>query len=150
VRNPILYGAVAGIGFSLLKHFQGVELPKALDTLVSMFADCVLGTALFNIGLFAHGRPLLNCGRAQAGVGCLVRFICSPVVAALVGLALRLRGDLYQLFILQAALPQAVVSFAIATEYKTYPGIFSTLVVITTVASLPVLFLVFFITEQFG
>ena len=139
VRNPILYGAALGVAFSLLDTFGGVPLPVALDKTAKQFADTVLGIALFDIGLFAYGRPVLQCSWPQLGAGLATRFVVSPALAYATASALGLRGELFKLFVLQAALPQAIVSFAIAVDYATYPNVFSTLVVVSTALSLPVL-----------
>ena len=139
VRNPILYGAALGVAFSLLNTFGGIPLPVALDKTANQFADTVLGIALFDIGLFAYGRPVLQCSWPQLGAGLATRFVVSPALAYATASALGLRGELFKLFVLQAALPQAIVSFAIAVDYATYPNVFSTLVVVSTALSLPVL-----------
>lgn len=153
VRNPIIWSAVVGSVYSVLAQNFSWGMPKVLDLTTSMLGNCTLGLALFNIGLFMFGKPLLTCSWKQAVGGGLLRFVASPALALLAALTvgLPIRGEgatLGKLLILQAALPQAVVSFAVAQEYKTYPGVFSTLINTTTLGSIPVIFFVYFLLEQ--
>ena len=155
LRNPIIWSAVLGAVYSVLAQNFSWGMPKVLDLTTSMLGNCTLGLALFNIGLFMFGKPLLTCSWQQAVGGGVLRFVASPALALLaaltVGLPIRGEGTtLGKLLILQAALPQAVVSFAIAQEYKTYPGVFSTLINTTTLGSIPVVFFVYFLLELAG
>ena len=153
LRNPIIWSAVVGSVYSVLSQNYKWGMPKVLDLTTSMLGNCTLGLALFNIGLFMFGKPLLTCSWQQALGGVLLRFVASPALALLAALAvgLPIRGEgvtLGKLLILQAALPQAVVSFAVAQEYKTYPGVFSSLINTTTLGSIPVIFFMYFLLEQ--
>ena len=152
LRNPIIWSAVVGTVYSILSQNYKWGMPKVLDLTTSMLGNCTLGLALFNIGLFMFGKPLLTCSWQQAVGGMLLRFVASPALALLavwaVGLPIKGEGvTLGKLLILQAALPQAVVSFAVAQEYKTYPGVFSSLINTTTLGSIPVIFFMYFLLE---
>uniref|UniRef100_A0A453L7Z8 Uncharacterized protein n=4 Tax=Aegilops tauschii subsp. strangulata TaxID=200361 RepID=A0A453L7Z8_AEGTS len=68
-----------------------------------------------------------------------MRFVAAPAATMIGALLLGLRGDLLRVAILQAALPQSIGTFIFAREYDLHANILSTVVIVGTLASLPIL-----------
>lgn len=96
-----------------------------------MFANCVSGGALFAIGYFMRDYPIVpeKGIRLQLLCGLLLRFIGSPLLMFIVSYPFGLRGLVLKSVVLQAALPQAITTFAV--------GIVGWLVIYTHIYSVP-------------
>ena len=69
---------------------------------------------------------MIACGNTVAVFAMAVRFLTGPAVMAAVSIAVGLRGVLLRIAIVQAALPQGIVSFVFAKDYNVHPTILST------------------------
>lgn len=139
VRNPNSYASLLGVSWALASSKWGIHKPLIFQNSVTMLSDAGLGMAMFSLGLFMALQPkIIACGRKQAVIGMLIRFVASPAVMGLASLAVGIRGNILKVSIIQAALPQGIVPFVFAREYNLHPEVLSTAVIFGMIVALPV------------
>ncbi|KAL9314421.1 hypothetical protein ACSQ67_019873 [Phaseolus vulgaris] len=133
VRNPNTYACATGLAW------WNIKFPLMIDGSILILAKTGTGTAMFSMGLFiALQTKIVACGNTWATVSMVARFVVGPTAIAIAAIAIGVRGDLLRIAIVQAALPQSVLSFVYAKEYNHHTDIISTAVIFGTVISLPV------------
>ncbi|ONK71908.1 uncharacterized protein A4U43_C04F13650 [Asparagus officinalis] len=139
VKNPNSYASLLGLSWALVSGRWGIQKPAILENSVTMLSNAGLGMAMFSLGLFMALQPrIIACGKKQATIGMLIRFIAGPAVMALASIAVGIRGKTLKVSIVQAALPQGIVPFVFAREYNLHPAVLSTAVIFGMIVSLPV------------
>uniref|UniRef100_A0A803M286 Auxin efflux carrier component n=1 Tax=Chenopodium quinoa TaxID=63459 RepID=A0A803M286_CHEQI len=139
MRNPNFYSSVLALTWSLISFRWHVEIPAMVANSIKIFSDTGLGMSMFSLGLFMASQPkIISGGSALAALAAAMRFIVGPTITAATSSAIGLRGTLLQIIIMQAALPQAIVSFVFAQEYNVHPGVLSTAVSFGMLISLPI------------
>ncbi|KAF4360210.1 hypothetical protein G4B88_005176 [Cannabis sativa] len=139
IRNPNTYSSVIGLVWSLIAFRVHITMPIMIEGIVTILSNTGLGMSMFSLGLFMALQPkIIACGKSLAALSLAVRFLVGPAVMAATSAAIGIRGVLLQVAIVQAALPQAIVSFVFAKEYNVHPQILSTSVTIGMVIALPV------------
>ncbi|KAF8015388.1 hypothetical protein BT93_H1022 [Corymbia citriodora subsp. variegata] len=125
-RNANVYGSVIGLAWSLLSVKLHIQMPLIVSGSIKILSNTGLGMAMFSIGLFMGSQPkLIPCGYWLAAFTMFLRFIVGPLVTAATSAVLGIRGELLCVLIIQAALPEAVVPFVFANEYKIHADIMS-------------------------
>lgn len=150
-KSPLVQGAVLGVAMSLaLKGTDRTrKLPFIIDQTALYLHNCVLGTSLFNFGLFTHLNGMMPCGLRKTLVIVIMRSIVCPLATLLVLLLFRVRGEELRLLVMSAALPQALSSFVVFKEFKIQPEVFSTSMTVGTVLCLPVVCIWYYIVTSF-
>ncbi|CAA9312589.1 MAG: Auxin efflux carrier family protein [uncultured Microvirga sp.] len=129
--HPFNLATIAGVTAS----YARLQLPVALDTIVSWLSNAAAPCALFLLGVTVALRPL---GRMPAEVPTLVviKLVIHPL---LVWLLLSALGDFDPTWtfaaVVMAALPPALNIFVIATQYDTGVERASACVLLGTLAS---------------
>ncbi|KAK7860270.1 auxin efflux carrier component 2 [Quercus suber] len=148
-RNPNTYSSVLGIAWSLISPRFHIKMPSIISGSIWIISDTGLGMSMFALGLFMALQPkIIACGKSLAVFSMAVRFLVGPAVIAVTSIAVGLHGVLLQVAIIQAALPQAIVSFAalpqaivsfvFVKEYNVHADILSTSVTFGMVVALPI------------
>jgi predicted permease len=138
LRVPILYGAVLGLAFNLLH----IEVPalvfKPVDligTMVIPLTLLVLGHRMSSVKITDMPTTLLASGM-RVGVGLGMGIIAVTVFG--------LTGVMRSVVILDSAMPSAANTSILAMKYNNEPELVSSVVFVTTVASLLIIpFLLF-------
>ncbi|KAK1632109.1 hypothetical protein QYE76_006424 [Lolium multiflorum] len=139
-RNPNVYASLLGVAWSSVANRWHLEMPTILDGSIAIMSKTGIGMGMFSMGLFIGLQDkFIVCGPGLMVLSMVLRFVAAPAATAVGALILGLRGDLLRVAILQAALPQSVATFSFAREYDLHAGVLSTAIIITTLASLPVL-----------
>uniref|UniRef100_A0A803MSB3 Auxin efflux carrier component n=2 Tax=Chenopodium quinoa TaxID=63459 RepID=A0A803MSB3_CHEQI len=139
MRNPNFYSSLFALTWSLISFRWHVEIPAMVANSIKIFSDTGLGMAMFSLGLFMASQPkIISGGSALAALAAAMRFIVGPAITAATSSVIGLRGTLLQIIIMQAALPQAIVSFVFAQEYNVHPCVLSTAVSFGMLISLPI------------
>jgi len=130
VRLPTLYALV----FAVLFLAFGLSLPGPLDVSVDMFASAAIPGMLVLLGLQLKqsdwkGEPF------AVGLASVTRLVISPLIAIGLAFVFGLQGVARQAGILEAAMPVAVLTAVVASEYDTKPKFVTTVVLITTLLS---------------
>ncbi|KAK9197374.1 hypothetical protein WN943_005510 [Citrus x changshan-huyou] len=95
-----------------------------------------------------HGNVQLSiiaCGTRMAAAAMALKFIVGPALMAASSFAIGLRGTLFKIAFVQAALPQGIVPFVFAKEYNVHPDILSTGVLFGMIITLPVTLAYYFL-----
>ncbi len=131
LRVPMLYAATAG----LLLNRIGGELPQPLFRSIDLLANAAIPGMLVLLGIQLHAAPL-GQGYGVIARSALIRLVAGPLLAWLLTALLAVGGVERSVIILQAAMPTAVMSAVLATEYDAAPKLVATVIFVTTVASM--------------
>ncbi|KAB1211655.1 putative auxin efflux carrier component 5 [Morella rubra] len=97
-------------------------------------------------GLFMASRgSIIACGIRMALVAIGMKFLAGPALMAASSAAVGLRGRVFRVAIVQAALPQGIVPFVFAKEYNIHPDILSTGVIFGMLISMPIALAYYFL-----
>lgn len=129
--QPMILAVLLGLGLALGGH----ELPGALAGPLAQVGQATTTLAFLTIGLRLDLRSLRGQTAALAGIAA-IKLLIMPGLAALILLALGVRGEVAQVAVLQAAMPTAVVSAIIATNAGCDARLASAAAVVTTLLSL--------------
>ncbi|KAL3526491.1 hypothetical protein ACH5RR_011147 [Cinchona calisaya] len=139
ISNPNTHGTLAGLIWACIHFRWEVQLPKIVDRSISILSDGGLGMAMFSLGLFmASQASIIACGTRKALLAIAVKFLLGPVIMAGCSIATGLRGTIFKVAIVQAALPQGIVPFVFAKEYNIHPDILSTGVLLGLLIATPI------------
>lgn len=139
VKNPNTYASLLGVSWALVSSKWGIKKPLILNNSVTLLSDAGLGMAMFSLGLFMALQPkIIACGKKQAIIGMLIRFVASPAVMSLASIAVGIKGTTLKVSLIQAALPQGIVPFVFAREYNLHPEVLSTAVIFGMIVAFPV------------
>jgi predicted permease len=131
LRAPVLYAAILGLALNQLH----VTIPESIDRAVELMSGAAVPGMLVLLGAQLRNSPP-NRTQVIVWPSILIRLVASPLVAwgmcALLGIA----GLERQVLILQAAMPTAVMTTVLATEFDTAPGLVATAVFASTLGSL--------------
>ena len=134
-RNPLILSSLAGLGWNL----AGWPLPTPLVNFCQLTGSAAGPCALFAIGVFLAGRPLRLSWRA---VGWMVplKLVAQPLLTwALIETLFPLDRFWTGSALLLAALPTGALAFVVASQYRTYVEETSQVILLSTIASVPVL-----------
>eukprot|EP00850_Spirogloea_muscicola_P023063 SM000326S12431 [mRNA] locus=s326:95778:100628:+ [translate_table: standard] len=150
IANPNMYSSTLGIAYSLLSFGFDFGMPLMLRNTLDIISRTGLGMSMYSLGLFMGSQnTLVPCGACIAAWTLATRFIAGPALMAGISTACGLRGDTLRIATLQAALPQGIVAFVFANEYKVHAEVLSTGVSLGTVISIPIL-IVYYILFGLG
>ncbi len=135
VKNPLIVSSFAGLAWNL----TGLPLPKPAVNFCQLIGAAAGPCALFAIGVFLAGRPLSLNWRA---VGWMVplKLVVQPLLTwALIVTLFPLDRFWTGSALLLAALPTGALTFVVASQYKVYVEETSQVILLSTIASVPVL-----------
>lgn len=130
LRLPATYTLICGLIFVQL----GWQLPLPLDRTVSLLGDAASPAMLVLLGMQltrVHWNGMTRALTLAVGV----RLFISPLLALGFSHLLGLSGAVYQASVLQSAMPTAVMTTMLATEFDTEPVFVTTVVLVTTLLS---------------
>jgi predicted permease len=130
IKFPAIYALALGILFLQFKW----QLPSGLDRTVTLLSDAaipcmlvLLGMQLVNIRLDGHVVPLILTSS--------MRLLIAPLLAFGLTRLFGMTGPSYQAVVLEAAMPVAVLTTILATEFDAEPTFVTTAVLVTTLIS---------------
>ena len=129
-RVPMVYALVLALIFNGLKW----ELPLPAERTATLLGDAAIPTMMVLLGIqLEHARWR---GQARAlGLTNLMKLIVSPLLAYLFSFVFRLTGPALQAGVLEAAMPSAVLTTVLATEYDVESSFVTTAVFTSTLLS---------------
>ncbi|XP_026656513.1 probable auxin efflux carrier component 8 [Phoenix dactylifera] len=146
--NPNTYASLAGFVWALISFRWRIELPLIISNCISILSDGGLGMAMFSLGLFtASQSSIIACGIRMMILSMGLRFIIGPALIAITSYAIGMRAKLLKVAIVQAALPQGIVTFVFAKEYGVHPDILSTGVIVGMIIAVPIALAYYFILD---
>ncbi|XP_037438149.1 probable auxin efflux carrier component 5b [Triticum dicoccoides] len=139
-RNPNVYASLLGVAWSSVANRWHLKMPTIIDGSIAIMSKTGIGMGMFSMGMFIGQQDkFIVCGLGLTALSLVLRFIVAPAATVAGALILGLRGDLLRVTVLQAALPQSVATFVFSREYDMHAGVLSTAIIVSTLASLPVL-----------
>ncbi len=130
LKLPIIYALLLALALNLL----GWKLPGPLDKTVNLLADATIPSMLVLMGLQFQNARL--SGRMLAiGLSTSLRLLVAPALAVLACLLLGLNGSARQAAILESAMPSAVTTTVLSTEYELEPTLVTSTVFFSTLLS---------------
>lgn len=144
-RRPLVIAVIVGLGLAV----GGIRLPQALAGPLTQIGESTPTLAFLTIGLGLDLGALRGQARPLALISAL-KLGVTPTLAALVLLALDVRGEAAQVAVLQSAMPTAVVAGIIAGEAGCDRGLSSAAPVVTTLLAMATLPLVVMAARAIG
>lgn len=138
VRVPLIYAAVSGLALNL----TGLTVPEPLAKAIH-----VLGQASVPLMLVVLGVRLAETFRSRQrlvhlpalGIAATARLLLAPALAWLFASLIGLGGLSRDVTVVESAMPTAVMSTILATEFDSDPAWAALCVMVTTLLSLPTL-----------
>nr|AJA79000.2 PIN-formed family protein [Klebsormidium flaccidum] len=148
-KSFTVHAAILGLVYSLVAYKSGFGLPLIVRKSLDVLADTGVGLTMFSLGMFMGSTSIFPCGFWLSLMVHGLHFVIGPAIMGVISLAVGLRGDILRVAIIQAALPQAIVSFSFAKEYDAYPEVLSTSITFGTLVSFPVALAYYVALEHF-
>lgn len=136
VTNPLTIASCFGLGLAL----TGARLPVLVDEPVRLLAGLAIPAMLLAYGAALRLSPRIG-GAGQRGevvAAVLLKLVGMPVVAWAVAVAAGLEGTVLLGVVITAALPTAQNIFLHATRYRVGETLAREVILLTTLACLPV------------
>jgi predicted permease len=130
LRVPAIWAVL--LALVILRMDWTLPLPLARTT--GLFSQASIPCFLVVLGMQLHGNGLRGPLRPLALVAS-ARLLLSPLVATVVVPVLGLEGAARQAGILQTAMPSAIITIVLATEYDVEPNFVTSAVFVTTLLS---------------
>lgn len=129
-KTPSLIAFVSAVFLNV----TNVEVPLSVARVAGLLANAMIPVMLVTLGvqLARVGRPQINTDVVMASA---VRLLGGPILAAILAIPFGLSGLPQSTGIIQASMPAAVLTVIIAIEYDLVPGLVTTTVLFSTLAS---------------
>ncbi len=138
VKNPLIVSTVAGLSWNL----SGLPLPGPVVTFCQLSGAAAGPCALFGIGVFLAGRPL-SINWREIGWMVPLKLIVQPLLSWLLIITIFPLDHFWTgATLMLAALPTGALVFVMATQYRSYVEATAQVILLSTIASLPVLSLI--------
>jgi predicted permease len=139
-RNPVLVASVAGLAVSA----TGWSLPPLVLDPIEVIGGLAVPAVLLAYGMSLRGSPLPGRGPDRGPVLWAVglKLVVAPVAAWLLGAALGLDREGLLVVVVLSALPAAQNLLVFAVTYRTAEDLARETITLSTVLSVPVLFVV--------
>jgi predicted permease len=130
VKIPSLYALVLALFFL----YTDFSVPLPIDRTVTLLGDAAIPGMLMILGL--QIRSISWVGQSKPIIlASVMRLIIGPLTALSLGRIFGLVGPSRQAIVLQSAMPTAVLTTVLATEYDTEPSLVTAIVFVTTLLS---------------
>lgn len=131
LRTPLLYACAMGVVLAILH----TPLPGGLGTAAKLLGDAYAATVLLILGVQLGKTRWSTALRGDVWLGVALRVVIVPVAAKLLLMALGIRGLLASVLWVEASMPAAVNTVALASRYGIAEDWTSMVVAISTVLS---------------
>jgi predicted permease len=129
-KAPVVYG----VALALLLKGMEIELILPVSRTIEIAANGAIPTMLVLLGL-ELSQTRWTHGYRALGLGVLVKLLLGPLTGLILAGLFGLQGAARQGAVLEAAMPAAVVTTVVASEYKLAPSLVTLIVFIGTVLS---------------
>lgn len=129
-KLPILYAVTVAL---LVKGF-GISIPLPLSRTIEIAANGAIPAMIILLGLELTHIEWTHSMRAMS-LGVATKLLIGPVVGLLLASLFGLQGHTRQGSVIEAAMPAAVATTVVATEYKLEPSLVTAIVFFGTVLS---------------
>lgn len=129
-RLPILYAVIIAL---LVKGF-GIQIPLPLSRTIEIAANGAIPAMIILLGLELTKIEWSHSFRAL-GAGVLTKLLLGPLVGLFIASLFGLQGHTRQGSVIEAAMPAAVATTVVATEYNLQPSLVTAIVFFGTALS---------------
>ena len=129
-KVPAIYGVI----FAFLYSNLDLTLPLPLERTVTLLSNAAIPSMLIILGMQLQRTKWNGYPRELALAGTM-RLLIAPLLAAGLSLFFGIAGPARQAYILESAMPTAVFTTILATEYDLEPAFIATAVLTTTLIS---------------
>lgn len=129
-RLPIVYA----VSIALLVKGFGIQIPLPLSRTIEIAANGAIPAMIILLGLELTKIEWSHSFRAL-GVGVLTKLLLGPLVGLFIASLFGLQGHTRQGSVIEAAMPAAVATTVVATEYKLQPPLVTAIVFLGTALS---------------
>ncbi len=130
LKLPSIYGVVIAVIIKTL----GFQLPLTISRTMEIAANGAIPLMLILLGLELT-RIQWSHNFSALGLGVLVKLLLAPLVALLLANLFGLQHTVRQANVLEAAMPAAVATTVVASEYKLEPALVTAIVFLGTALS---------------
>jgi len=138
-RLPLIYAAIAG----LMVNLAQIKIPGLLLQPVIMLGQATIPIMLISLGYRLYQVESLQLGHALGGA--LLRILGGFAAANIAVNLIGAEGVNRQVLLLYGALPAAVINFILTEKYRQDPGLAASIVVLSTIISVPTIPIVFWV-----
>jgi predicted permease len=129
-KLPNIYAVI----FALFVKGLGVQLPLFVSRTIEVAANGSIPVMLILLGLELTRVDWSN-NFSALGLGVFTKLLLGPVVGLLLASLFGLKNEMRQGSVLEAAMPAAVATTVVATEYKLEPALVTAIVFLGTALS---------------
>ncbi|KAL2611615.1 hypothetical protein R1flu_023307 [Riccia fluitans] len=149
-KVPLTYASIAGFVYSLLARKYGWTMPYPVQTSLELISDTCIGMSVFAMGMaWASSGRLISCGWKALLSGIILRFLVGPILMTVSSKMAVMSGEHFRFAVLQAVIPQGVISFVLSKEYGVEVPIFITAVVFQALIFIPIVLCYYVILDAF-
>jgi len=123
------------MGLGLLVNAAAVQIPATIFDPLKLIGDSILPFLLVVLGMQLAEVNLRGQWLA-ASVATIIRLVIAAIVSIVVANLMGLRGVTRQAMILENSMPTAIFGVALAQEFDTAPDLITTVIFISTLASM--------------
>jgi predicted permease len=131
-RNPALYAVILG----LAAHQFGWQIPLPIWRGAESLSRAAVPTMLTVLGMQLATLPPARDHWRAVGAASFMRLVLAPMLSFALVIPLGLTGLARQVAIVETAVPTAVLTNIIASQYETEPGLVASITLVTSLASL--------------
>lgn len=129
-KMPLIYAAALAIIFNLNQW----QMPEPIMKSVDLISSGTVPVILLVLGI-ELSRATLNNDRGAVTLATVVRLVIGPIVAFGLALLMGMQGVTRSVCVLESSTPTAVMVSIIAVEFKVKPEFVTSVVLVSTVAS---------------
>ena len=129
-KVPVIYAVV----FAVLYNWLDWQLPLPVERTVTLLSEAAIPVMIVLLGIQLYNAKISK-EYFKVGLSNFLRLVVSPILAIGLVSLFRLEGAAYQAGVIESAVPTAVLTTVLATEYDLNPAFVTTTVVTSTLLS---------------
>ena len=129
-KVPVIYAVV----FAVLYNWLDWQLPLPVERTVTLLSEAAIPVMIVLLGIQLYNAKISK-EYFKVGLSNFLRLVASPILAIGLASLFHLEGAAYQAGVIESAVPTAVLTTVLATEYDLDPAFVTTTVVISTLLS---------------
>ena len=129
-KVPVIYAVV----FALIYNYFDWQLPLPVERTVNLLSDAAIPVMIVLLGIQLY-YVKISPDIFKVGLSNFLRLVASPILAIGLASLMQLEGAAYQAGVIESAVPTAVLTTVLATEYDLDAAFVTTAVVTSTLLS---------------
>jgi hypothetical protein len=129
-KVPVIYAVI----FALIYNWFEWQLPLPVDRTISLLSEAAIPVMIVLLGIQLYNAKISR-EIYKVGLSSGLRLVVFPLLAIGLASIFRLEGTAYQAGVVESAVPTAVLTTVLATEYDLEPSFVTTAVVVSTLIS---------------